>query len=457
MSSTDLVVVLPGILGSTLRRRNSLVWAPSAGSVLRAVSTFGASLTDLRLPDGIGDGHPDDDVEAVTVMPDLHAIPGLWTPIKGYDPLLNRLRSTGYRDVSDDSQAPPGNLLPIAYDWRLSNRYNGQRLAGIVEPALGRWRAQGGQYTTAQVVFVCHSMGGLAARWYIQQCGGADITRKLILLGTPYRGAVKALVQLANGVDPRLGSLAERLNGFAGSLPSLHQLLPAYACLDRAANLTTLTETPVAGLDTAMVGDAMRFHRQLDEAEAGRDFLDATHLILGVNQSTATTARVTDGRVVAIDTYLGDDLTGDATVPVTGATPPGLPLDSNRLRRIADKHGNLQRNNAALDEIESILTSRPIIIRAETTINPRVTVPELVLADEPIVVDVTMPDRVAVLISLIDEAGSTIDARTPRLSQGHAVTTFTDLQPGAYTVDVTGITPASPVAPVSSDLLVWPA
>lgn len=26
-------------------------------------------------------------------MPDLHAIPGIWTPIKGYDGLLRRLRS----------------------------------------------------------------------------------------------------------------------------------------------------------------------------------------------------------------------------------------------------------------------------------------------------------------------------------------------------------------------------
>ena len=52
---TDLVVVLPGILGSTLRQDGHLVWAPSAGSALRAIATFGGSVKRLELPAGIGD------------------------------------------------------------------------------------------------------------------------------------------------------------------------------------------------------------------------------------------------------------------------------------------------------------------------------------------------------------------------------------------------------------------
>ena len=90
---TDLVVVLPGILGSTLRRDGRLVWAPSAGSALRAIATFGASLRRLELPAGIGDEHPCDGVEPAGLMPDLHVLPGIWTPVKGYDVLLARLRS----------------------------------------------------------------------------------------------------------------------------------------------------------------------------------------------------------------------------------------------------------------------------------------------------------------------------------------------------------------------------
>src|ERR1022692_1763314 len=135
MLRTDLVVVLPGILGSTLRQDGHLVWAPSAGSALRAIGTFGASIKRLQLPGDLGDDHPGDGVEPVALMPDLHVLPRLWTPVKGYDRILARLRSLGYREPGADSDAPPGNLLPVPYDWRLSCRYNGQRLGAIVEPA----------------------------------------------------------------------------------------------------------------------------------------------------------------------------------------------------------------------------------------------------------------------------------------------------------------------------------
>jgi hypothetical protein len=104
-------------MGSTLRKNNTLVWAPSAGAVLHAVFTLGRSLTTLRLPAGIGDAHPDDGIEPVDLMPDLHAIPGIWTPIMGYNQLLRRLRSL-------QKSGKIGEVLPVTYDWRLSNRYN---------------------------------------------------------------------------------------------------------------------------------------------------------------------------------------------------------------------------------------------------------------------------------------------------------------------------------------------
>jgi hypothetical protein len=49
-------------------------------------------------------------------------------------------------------------------------------------------------------------------------------------------------------------------------------------------------------------------------------------------------------------------------------------MDSNTLRRILDKHGNLQRNTAALDEVEGIVTasSITIIIKAAKPVPLRV-------------------------------------------------------------------------------------
>lgn len=141
-------------MGSTLGVRgkdgspaaDNLFWAPSGGAVWKLLTRRG-SILDHELPEGIGDAHPDDGVEPVALMPDVHAIPGIWTPLKGYDVLVAHLRSLGYREPTADR---PGNLVLAPYDWRLSNR------------------------------------------WYVEKCGGHEVTRKLVTLGTPWRGATNA-------------------------------------------------------------------------------------------------------------------------------------------------------------------------------------------------------------------------------------------------------------------------
>ncbi|MCG5437838.1 esterase/lipase family protein [Micromonospora foliorum] len=456
---TDFVVVLPGILGSTLRYRGKLVWAPSAGSALRAIRTFGHSIRDLQLPDGLGDEHPGDGVEPVGLMPDLHVLPGIWTPIKGYDRVLNRLRSLGYRESVNHPDAPPGNLLPIAYDWRLSNRYNGRRLARLIEPALESWRGQGGSYADAMVTLVCHSMGGLIARWYIECCGGAETTHKLITIGTPYRGSAKALGQLVNGSHKGIGRFGVSLTDLIRSMPSMYQLLPEYACLEHPDGLAKTTETALPELTTAKIDDGMRFHTQLAEAEIGRSAsLSTTHAIIGIHQPTATTARLSGSRIELMDTYRTDELHGDATVPIVAASRPDVPMNSPLLRRVPDQHGNLHRNTAVLDEIHGILTASPIVIRAPRTTALHVGTPDLLFAGEPLPIHVATTDGNAHLIRITvsDENHKVVDARVTRPTDGTTTTTLIeDLPPGAYTIDVAGLTPSSPIAPVSTNTLIW--
>src|SRR5262249_35425874 len=144
-------------------------------------------------------------------------------------------------------------------------------------------------------------------------------------------------------------------------------------------------ETPVPALPTAAVADGTRFHADLDSAEQRRTAsAGMTHAIVGCRQPTPTTARITNGRVELVDTYQGENLHGDGTVPLVGAARTGTPLDSNTLRRIVDKHGNLQRNKSALDKMDNILAVTPLIPRATTPVDPQVTVPELILAGEPL-------------------------------------------------------------------------
>ncbi|MBK6872816.1 MAG: hypothetical protein IPG94_16020 [Kineosporiaceae bacterium] len=454
-STTDLVVVLPGITGSTLLRAGNPVWAVTPGTLIEAITHLGRHLAVLQLPEGIGDEHPGDGVEPGQLMPTLHGIPGVWTPIKGYTELLDHLRGLGYREPTGDQ---PGNLLAIPYDWRLSNRYTARRVKAVVEPALARWRARGGRYADARLVFVCHSMGGLIARWYIEMEGGAEITRKLITLGTPYRGAAKALAQLVNGAPRKLGRLAPDLTPLIRSFPSMYQLTPEYACITHGRDLLKTAETTLPDLNTTMATDAAAFHTALTTAEHARgDTVHAiTHAIVGIRQTSTTTLTPTPTGLDERSTYQAEQLYGDGTVPLPGAVRHGLPLDTPLIKRIADKHGNLQRNQAALDEIEGILTGHDVNVRATTPLQPHVDTPELLTPDEPIPVTIDLGANHGIRLTLRNEHGTPIDTLTPRPHHGTATATFDPQPPGGYTIDLTGLAPASPITPISSDLIIWP-
>jgi pimeloyl-ACP methyl ester carboxylesterase len=455
--TTDLVVVLPGIMGSMLGRTTSdrpaaenLVWAPTGGAATRAIRNLLGESPRLGLPDGIGDDHPGDGVEAVALMPDVHVVPGVWTPIRGYDLLIERLNRLGYQHRP--STRPP-NLLPLPYDWRLSCRYNGQWIARYVEDALSRWQSQGGQYVDAKIVFICHSMGGLVARWYIEKRGGADQTRKLITLGTPWRGATMAVDRLCNGVPIKIGPFAKlRMDSFARSLVGLHQLLPEFACIAGQSELLKITETEVPHLNADRASDALRFQTDLQAAERARPASrSSTHMIIGTRQPTITTAAITGEGVELSELFGTTNEYGDGTVPVTGAVGLDEAPDSNLLRRVADMHGNLQCNSSVFDEIVGIITATTIRRRDVRPYELSVRVPELLIVGEDLRVDADFAGdyRAGLKITVSPEQGQP-RVQQPRVLDRHATAVFSGLPPGCYTVTVAGTSASSTVAPVTA-------
>jgi pimeloyl-ACP methyl ester carboxylesterase len=469
MTSNDLVVVIPGITGSTLGVRGAdgspasenLIWAPSAGAVWRLL-TGGNSILKKALPEGIGDAAPDDGVEPVGLMPDVHVLPGIWTPIRGYDVLIDALEGLGYK--RDNGPKPP-NLIAFAYDWRLSNRYNGERLKTVVEPALERLRAQGGASTDARIVFVVHSMGGLVARWYIEKCGGAEVTRKLITLGTPWRGATGALEQLVNGVKKGIGPISIDLTAFSRSMPSLYQLLPEFACISSPSGYAKTTEVSVPNLSTAMIADAMAFQTDLQAAEAARpDSHTSAHMIVGIRQPTSTTVELSGGKATAYQNFGNDNDYGDGTVPLTGAVGLGEALDTNIAVRVPEQHTNLQCNQFVLDQVQEILTAQPVRRRELKSVSVRASVPDLVTQGSGLKVAFDLeaddpeqgPPKVPVTVTVRSAKGKVLATAHPTLRGGHGVTTFEDLPPGTHTVTVDGSTPSSLVRPITSTAVVWP-
>ena len=367
----DVIVLLPGIMGSTLRQRNKMVWAPTLSAAAHAVGSFAKSVKALTLPDGIGDDAPSDTDEGggvvpVGLFPDIHVIPGLWTAHLGYGKLEAWLENYfGLTRVTPGG--PPGNLLPFPYDWRLSIRYNGRRLAQEAGGVLERWRAQKGRYAEARLVLLAHSMGGLVARWAIDREGLAADTRRLITLATPHRGSFLAVDRLVNGVRVGWGPLTLlSLTAFARSLPGLYHLLPEYACLQDAAGLKKISELDLPELDRARVADAMKLHDQLDGSVAG-DY--RFYPLVGAKQQTPTTGWISGHKVTLEPTISGRDEQGDGTVPRLAATPRWLQPESAIVHYATDKHGALQSNGHVLDTLEAILTSTAIVHRGPDDLN----------------------------------------------------------------------------------------
>ncbi len=456
MIERDLVVVLPGIMGSTLVKDGREVWAPSAGSVVRAIASFGASVRKLTLPGDIGDDDPCDGVCARRLMPDLHLVPGLWSVNLGYDILMGRLRAMSRTaEVPTTERGEPVNLLAVPYDWRLSNRLNARRLKRRVEVALERLRSQEGSFAQARVVFVCHSMGGLLARWYIEKEQGLEVTRALITIGTPHRGALKALDLLVNGVRKGFGPFALDFTGFARSLPAAYQLLPEYACITSSSGLLKPTETTIPHLDRDLIEDAAKFHAELGESSGSERA--GLRPIVGTDQATATTAAIRGEKVLPAEIIDGSDERGDATVPRLSATPVDLAPDSPVVHWVAACHGALQSNNAVLDQLEGILTARPVIHRASADQRIGVRVPDVALRGEEIEVEAWLAsgEHAPLVVTVTDEQSRRVDHTRLKATDGVHHARLRPLPPGGYLLTVGGYgSAAARVAPVASPLVV---
>ncbi|WP_340379670.1 hypothetical protein U5640_30440 [Streptomyces sp. SS7] len=448
----DLVVVVPGIMGSRLAVHGREVWGPSPGTVWETIRTFAGSVRSLTLPKDLGDDHPGDGVKPVGLFGSLHALPGVWPLIAGYDRLLAWLTHTF--TVDGTTSGAPGNLVEFAYDWRLSCRYNARLLARRVDEALGLWQASAPGRRDARVRLICHSMGGLIARYYVECLGGAEVTRRLITLGTPHRGSVGALDSLVSGHrvgrrGPRIGTLTD----FARSLPSLHQLTPDYACLESATGLRYPREIAggLPGVDPCLLRDAHRFHTQIRTAalqrveQGGSDRLCLP--VVGVQQPTATTATLDGERLRLCETTGNADGGGDGRVPRFAAYPVEVPLDSEAVGTSFALHGTLKSHAGVREKLYAWLAPAPRIWRGSEPAHPlSVRVPDHVAAGEPLAVHTQAAlrgegaDELAVVARLKGPGGFRAQRTLRNLGGGRYGGEFADLGPGAYCVTVHAVT-----------------
>lgn len=461
----DLLIFLPGIMGSVLRQGSQRLWdcsgiALSQYLLDRFSGRFGERLDVLAVVDDDWERPLDDGVVAEELIPDVHHIPKIGSHA-GYSPVLRAIRDS-FAFVEEGSLHNPrseANFFPFPYDWRRDNRATAKALAAFIAEQLPRYREASGN-SNAGVILVAHSMGGLAARYYVECLEGWKTTRALITVGTPHRGSVEALLAICNGVLPNPWV---DFSAVARNFTSLYQLLPLYPCIVAGGQASYLTEHEgLPYLDHGRVKAARAFHEQLFEA-APRNRRQREEQVLvtswvGVHQDTVQSVHLDDGVIrgsFALPPGIEATSGGDGVVPRLSAIPADLSPQQARdfTRFAAEYHGWLTNADMTLTPLIEHLTDivgpnyqgklgaqgRPDGVALGMFVEP------VVPYGEPVVVHVQMPEGAArrgttrhqAELTFQPRGGGAMVRRTLTIAPGEPSSCEVGLQPGLYEVTAT--------------------
>jgi pimeloyl-ACP methyl ester carboxylesterase len=345
----DLIVILPGILGSVLQKDGKDLWAISGQAIWQVLTQSGKAIANLKLSqddpnaESLGDG-----IRATALIQDTHLIPGFWK-IDGYTQTA-RLITDNFDvtpgDIYNDPDDRAANFYQFPYDWRRDSRANARILKKLIDKRLKCWREKSGA-TDARVILMAHSMGGLVSRYYLEVLEGWQDSRALFTFGTPYRGSLQAVNFLANGYKQLFLDLTDVMR----SLTSIYQLLPIYKVININGEYHRIAEVDnLPNVNRLKAQDALAFHREI-EAAVERHLKDEQYLssfatvpISGVHQPTLQSAALIDGKLTASEdlpevlknrTDLGD---GDGTVPKVSSIPLERSQNLDNFF-IAEQHG----------------------------------------------------------------------------------------------------------------------
>lgn len=370
----DLVVILPGILGSVLQKDGRDLWAVSGQAIWNILRTGGNAVSNLKVQQDDPDAENlDDGIRATRLVENVSIIPGLMK-IDGYTDatrtIVNNFSNVTQGDIYLDPEDKAANFYHFPYDWRRDNRAVAKILKRLLDRRLKCWREHSGN-PNAKVILLAHSMGGLISRYYLEVLGGWTDCKALFTFGTPYRGSVKAVDFLANGYKEAFIDLTEVMR----SMTAVYQLLPRYKALKVGNEFYRIAESPIdlPNIDRAKAQDALNFYNAIDNAADANQYNQTyrhsfvTCPIVGVIQPTQQSVELIDGVITTseiLPTWLLDrpNLSdGDGTVPQVSATPVQMgDLEMlSMVDYIAESHGALQNQpNTLLNLLKRIQTAQ---------------------------------------------------------------------------------------------------
>lgn len=350
-----LFVIVPGIGGSVLADESGKkVWKPDVRSVGKVMCR----------PEDLAMDRP---LVPTGLFTDFRITP-FWL-VPGYSGVAKRLSCVFQEDVTTahptDHVGPDASIVNFPYDFRQSIWKSAE--------ALGREIAWRLEHRKRRVVIYAHSMGGLVAAWWWGMLGGHKVTEHIITLGTPFRGATKALDMLVNGV--RLGPLPlDAATGVLRGWDSIYDLVPKYRTIRDA-------DTDVYPHDLSLASEGFRrraktSYERFQEMASRIGELVEDPALLGAwthfySEGHGTLSRaevVADRLVCSKETPDWSHLPGwaplrwqggDGTVPKISAFPAWLNKDENTgrrpkkdARRSSARHGQLVEDGAAWAQVE---------------------------------------------------------------------------------------------------------
>lgn len=348
MARKHLVVVVPGIGGSVLEQSGNMLWDAGFGSVAR----LGLAAHRLSLAEAPA-------VRPTGLIRSRAVVPG-WTVVCGYDRLmavLGRLPGAVADNGHPDRRVPNANVVAFPYDFRVSIADAAERLAAEVAARLA---VLGGAGEPGRVVVVAHSMGGLVARYWMGPLGGWRVCRALITLGSPHRGAPKALNWMVGGVRVG-GRLWQGATELFREWPSVAELLPRYPAIWDEAAQTALYphELPIGWL-RPVAEKAFAVHEDIEVAweqvpPSGPEFVPR----IGWSHETLDAA-FWNGNQLKVQKQMPSWLSapgweadrGDGTVPAVSALPVGLENWAVSVSgiRVRERHGRLTFARGMIEE-----------------------------------------------------------------------------------------------------------
>lgn len=362
---TDVLVFLPGIMGSELHDAAGRVWP---GTLVDGVFKF----SDERFQRLLAD-----DLKPLDIIREVGGV------VKVYEPWIEALESMKSRETGTALFSEKARTLRVVpYDWRKSASLAAARLAATLDEVL---QIHG---KDTQIHIAAHSLGGLVARYYLQsgqfdQRPGFTRVKSFITFGTPHNGSPIAVAgaiglhqaQFLNQKQTKAIVNDERF-------PALYELFPDPSIAivwDRSpkGRLQPLDIYDPAFGQTKLGLNAKNLQcaSDLHKAIRGKWPDVRTFLFVGTRFETITHFYWNGARAERVNTADA----GDGAVPLTGSMVPG-----QQVRFTSREHGAILLSKEAREALGELFGADGILaIDANTivTLAPR---DQVVSHNEPV-------------------------------------------------------------------------